>query len=108
MNLNEYQREALKTAVYPNIGNNYIYPALGLAGESGEYCEKIKKVIRDDNGKLDKKRDELIKELGDVMWYVAVSAHELNVSLEDVCKRNNEKLSSRKKRNKIQGSGDNR
>lgn len=46
MDFNEYQKKARKTAIYPNIGKNYIYPALGLGGESGEVLEKIKKLIR--------------------------------------------------------------
>jgi len=109
MNLDEYQREARKTAVYPNIGNNFIYPTLGLCGESGEVAEKIKKIIRDKNGQLTTEtKGKLKKELGDVFWYLANLATELNISLEDIAKENIKKLQSRKDRNKIHGEGDDR
>ena len=50
MNFNDYQQKSRKTALYPNQGNNFIYPTLGLAGEAGEVADKVKKIIRDDNG----------------------------------------------------------
>ena len=85
MNFNEYQKKSRKTARYPNKGNNFIYPTLGLAGESGEVAEKIKKIIRDDNGVVSKdKKQEILKELGDVLWYVAQIATELKLSLDKV------------------------
>ena len=109
MNFNEYQKKSRKTAIYPDAGRNYVYPALGLVGEAGEVAEKIKKVIRDNNGKIDSKMKSAIKkELGDVLWYVAQMASELNLSLDDVAKGNIEKLFSRMKRNKLKGNGDNR
>jgi len=109
MNFKEYQKEALKTAKYPNIGNNFIYPTLGLAGEAGEVSEKIKKVLRDDNGVISEvKRLEIVKELGDVMWYISALCSEIGVTMEDVAKINIAKLNSRRARNKIKGSGDNR
>lgn len=79
MDFNEYQQMALTTAMYPDQGNNLIYPILGLAGETGEICEKI------GNGlETDESRKALAKELGDVLWYVAVTADELDVSLSKV------------------------
>jgi NTP pyrophosphatase (non-canonical NTP hydrolase) len=109
MDFNEYQKESRKTAIYPNQGKNFIYPTLGLAGESGEVADKIKKVIRDKKGKLDKETiEEIEKELGDVLWYLAQLASELGLSFENVAKKNLEKLFSRKERDKIKGSGDNR
>jgi NTP pyrophosphatase (non-canonical NTP hydrolase) len=105
----DYQKKCKKTAVYPQIGKNFVYPVLGLVGETGEVAEKIKKVIRDDGGKLsDEKRQEIAKELGDVMWYMAQLSTELGLKLSDVIKANLEKLSSRKVRGKLHGSGDNR
>jgi len=105
----EYQKLSKKTAIYPNIGNNFIYPTLGLAGEAGEVAEKIKKVLRDREGILDKKvKEDIKKELGDVLWYVSQLATELGFSLDSVASFNIEKLSSRRKRDKIHGSGDNR
>ncbi|OGI16728.1 MAG: hypothetical protein A3J63_05135 [Candidatus Moranbacteria bacterium RIFCSPHIGHO2_02_FULL_40_12b] len=109
MNFEEYQKKSRKTAKYPEADNNFVYPTLGLAGESGEVAEKIKKVIRDKGGKIDDETRELIKkELGDVLWYVAQLATELGLSLDDVASHNIEKLYSRLERDKLNGSGDNR
>jgi NTP pyrophosphatase (non-canonical NTP hydrolase) len=109
MDLNQYQTEALKTAVYPNMGSNFPYPALGLAGEAGEVADKLKKVIRDNDGILtDPVRDAVAKEIGDVMWYVAVLAYELDYDLETIAQNNLAKLASRKERGVLTGSGDNR
>ena len=109
MTFQEYQEQSRKTAIYPDKGNNFIYPVLGLAGEAGEVAEKIKKAIRDDGGKItDLKKTEITKELGDVLWYVAQIATEIGLSLDDVAKTNLEKLFSRLDRGVIQGSGDNR
>ncbi len=109
MDLNKYQKESRKTAVYPSPGKNYIYPTLGLAGEAGEVAGKISKVVRDDKGKISKEvKEDLKKELGDVLWFVAQLSTELKLSLSDVAKANLEKLKSRAKRNKLHGSGDNR
>lgn len=109
MNFNDYQKQAKKTAVYPNKGKNYIYPVLGLAGEAGEVAEKFKKIIRDNDGKIDsEKKAEIEKELGDVLWYISQISTELKINLEDVAKTNIKKLSSRLKRNCIKGDGDNR
>jgi len=106
MNINTYQEEAAKTAIYKD---KLIYPTLGLAGEAGEMANKVKKVLRDNAGELsDEVRKDLIKELGDVMWYCAALANDLNVSLGEVCFVNIEKLKSRQERNQIGGSGDNR
>lgn len=109
MNFEEYQKKSRETAVYPNKGNNFIYPVLGLVGEAGEVAEKIKKVLRDDKGIVDdQKKEEIKKELGDVLWYLAQIATELNLSLDEIVETNLEKLESRKQRNKLHGSGDNR
>ncbi len=109
MDFIEYQKKSRKTAIYPGAGKNYIYPTLGLAGEAGEVAEKIKKAIRDDGGKIsDETKDAVKKELGDVLWYVSQIAAELDLLLDDIAKSNIEKLSSRMKRGKLKGSGDNR
>ena len=109
MNFTEYQNLALSTAIYPMMYKK-VYPALGLCGEAGEVAEKIKKVIRDgvDYGYEEEFKADLTKELGDVLWYVAALASDLDISLNDVAEKNVQKLASRKKRNKIGGSGDNR
>lgn len=104
-----YSEDALATAVYPNKGNNAIYPALGLCGESGEVAEKLKKVIRDKEGVIDDDtRAALKKELGDVLWYVNALSGELGFTLAEVATANIEKLHSRRDRGKIHGEGDNR
>lgn len=109
MNFEEYQKKSRKTALYPDVGSNFVYPTLGLAGEAGEVSEKVKKIIRDDGGEvLPEKKKELAKELGDVLWYVSQLATEFGLSLEDIAKENIEKLYSRLERGKISGSGDNR
>lgn len=109
MTFEEYQIEARKTAIYPNKDNNFIYPTLGLAGEAGEVAEKIKKVLRDNQGIVsEEKKIEITKELGDVLWYVANLSQELGISLEEVVQKNIEKLKSRQQRDELHGSGDNR
>ena len=107
--LNGYQAFAWKTAIYPRKGRNTTYPVLGLCGESGEVAEKVKKAIRDDKGQImNKRRKEIVKELGDVLWYVSAIASELRMSLDEVAKVNMRKLVSRARRGKLHGSGDNR
>lgn len=78
--------------------------ALGLCGEAGEAAEKIKKYFRD--GVLD--NAAVVKELGDVLFYVTALANHLGYDLQIVMDRNVEKLNSRKQRNQLQGSGDDR
>ena len=105
----EYAEKAGVTAVYPNRGDNIVYPVLGLVGESGEVAEKLKKLIRDQNGMVDDAfRDAVERELGDILWYLAAVAHELGLTLDDVAEVNIAKLQSRAERGKIQGSGDDR
>ncbi|MDD3498018.1 MAG: nucleoside triphosphate pyrophosphohydrolase family protein [Candidatus Moranbacteria bacterium] len=109
MDFKEYQEKSRKTALYPDKDNNFIYPTLGLSGEAGEVSEKIKKVIRDKEGKIDEETREMIKkELGDVLWYVAQLATELGLDMDEVAGSNIEKLYSRLERGKIGGSGDDR
>jgi len=108
MNANSYQQWTLSTAIYPGAGtgndSELSYLALGLNGEAGEVADKIKKHLRD--GKLD--IGGIIYELGDVCWYVARLADSLGYSLEDILAINNAKLESRKTRDVLTGSGDER
>jgi NTP pyrophosphatase (non-canonical NTP hydrolase) len=107
MTFEEYQNLAWSTATYPNKGSNYIYPALGLGGESGEVLEKIKKIIRDDGGiPTEEKKLLIAKEMGDVLWYLAALSMELGIRMDYVAEINIEKLTDRKKRGVISGSGD--
>ena len=106
MNINEYQQQASETAIYKD---KLIYPTLGLAGEAGEIANKVKKILRDSSGNLQESvREDLICELGDVLWYVAALATDLKTELSEVANKNIEKLNSRKNRGTIGGSGDNR
>lgn len=107
---NDYQRESRKTALYPDIGGHKIvYPLFGLMGEAGEISEKVKKIFRDKGGVFtDEDKIMIKKELGDVMWYIAQIAYELDIPLEEVATHNIEKLQSRMHRGKIHGDGDNR
>ena len=109
MDFNEYQTKSRKTAGYPAIGHTVIYPTLGLVNEAGEVAGKIKKVFRDKNGQInDETRDALKAELGDVLWYLAQVATELDLTLDEIAEYNITKLYDRLERGKIKGDGDNR
>ncbi len=107
--MNRYQEEAWETAIYPAKGDNLYYPTMGLAGEAGEVCNKIKKIMRDQDGVVSpEQKHEIAKELGDVLWYLATLATELDSHLGCIAEYNLQKLADRKKRNMLGGSGDNR
>jgi len=109
MNLNEYQQLALRTSRPKDAKDELFHLLLSLCGESGEIAEKAKKIVRDhdsDFSKFDTK--DLTKELGDVLWYVAVIANYFDIELDTVGKVNIEKLASRFERGVIGGSGDER
>ena len=122
--MNDYQKRARKTAMYLGVRSQHIvYPALGLAGESGEVCEKVKKWLRGDYIELvdgsarsraahilshNKLSDKLEKELGDVLWYIANLATDLGLDLDDIATENLDKLRDRERRNVLQGDGDDR
>jgi NTP pyrophosphatase (non-canonical NTP hydrolase) len=119
MTFKEYSDLILPLAKYPNVGNNFIYPLLGLAGEAGEAAEKGKKLWRDYgvvglgdelpmSEEMSTLRTGLIKELGDVLWYITAAAREIGSSLEEVAQTNADKLLDRNARGVIGGSGDNR
>lgn len=109
MTFKAYQYEAKQTAIYPNQGNNLDYPTLGLASEVGEIAGHISKLHRDDNGILsDERKGSLIKEIGDVLWFVATLCTELEVDMGELAHTNILKLRDRQKRNVLKGDGDNR
>ncbi len=113
MDFDTYQAESRKKALYPDIGNNFVFPTLGLVGEAGEIAEKVKKLIRDKNTATPETvassdREEIQKELGDVLWYLSQLASEFNLSLNDVAQVNLEKIASRHDRGVVHGDGDNR
>jgi NTP pyrophosphatase (non-canonical NTP hydrolase) len=106
MEFNEYQKAALSTAIYPE---GISYPALGLAGETGEVCEAIKKILRDKQGVVDPlDRIHILKELGDVLWYISAIAKEFDLTLDNIAEYNISKLLDRKKRGVLGGSGNDR
>jgi NTP pyrophosphatase (non-canonical NTP hydrolase) len=106
--LSDYQRLSRSTAKYPRH-EALTYPALGLAGEAGEFADHAKKVIRDDGGEVTpERREAMAKELGDVLWYVAQLASELGLELEQIAHENLDKLRSRMERGVLSGSGDER
>lgn len=109
MRLADYQRDSRATAIYPGVGENLLYPTLGLCGEAGEVAEKVKKMLRDDAGVLtDERRTALGAELGDVLWYVAQVATEAGLELDAVAEANLTKLRSRMDRSALTGDGDER
>lgn len=113
MQLNDYQQQAISTLItdyaYGDITPQLMGCLLGLSDESGEVLGKVKKLLRDKQGKLsDEDKQEIIKELGDVLWYVASVSSLLGSNLDEVASANVEKLASRQARDVLHGSGDNR
>lgn len=110
MTFEEYQKQALTTAL--STGDPFkdlMHWVLGLTGEAGEVAEKLKKIIRDkDSIVSDEDKRELAKEIGDVLWYLAVLSRDLGVPFDDIAGQNLAKLKSRQERGKLQGNGDNR
>jgi NTP pyrophosphatase (non-canonical NTP hydrolase) len=105
---NSYQRTATKTAIYP-AEHKILYPALGLAGEAGEVANKVKKVMRDGvENQADDWKEQIASEIGDVLWYCAALATDLNMQLGMIAALNEKKLRDRFDRGKLNGSGDNR
>ena len=108
MDFNSYQRIAKTTAIYPAT-HKILYPALGLAGEAGEVANKVKKLVRDGTSSLPKEwKEQIGSEIGDVLWYCAVLADDLGISLGKIASENETKLQNRKKKGTISGSGDTR
>lgn len=106
--LDEYQAFVRSTKVYDKE-YKLVYPVLGLVNEAGEVAGKIKKLMRDDNGQLSQERfEDIISELGDVLWYVTAVADDLGVTVSDIFYENFTKLKSRQERGMIKGSGDHR
>jgi len=113
MEFRKYQLECRKTdvgtAAQDCIDPGWLYYVLGIAGESGEFCEKIKKLFRDKNGIIDQEFiDMVIKEVGDILWYQARFLDSFGINFDDVAKINISKLLDRMERGKIHGDGDNR
>jgi NTP pyrophosphatase (non-canonical NTP hydrolase) len=111
VNLVDFQTAALETAIYPGRGEatGLAYAALGLTGEAGEVANKVKKILRDDSGALtDEKAEQIASELGDVLWYAAAVAEEIDYDLAEIAAGVVRKLRDRKERGVLTGSGDKR
>lgn len=115
MKFDDYQREIVKYDfdMPEELGDptapGFMTKVLGLGGEAGEVQEKFKKILRDKNGEMSEQdKKEIVKELGDVLWYVATIARYLDTPLSEVARKQLEKSQSRLERGKLQGSGDNR
>ena len=113
MDFNEYQEDCRHTDVGTSAQDllkpGWMYYVLGIAGETGELFEKIKKLFRDRGGKVDRIfKGMIIKECGDVLWYMARLLDQFDITLEEVAITNSEKCIDRMKRGVIHGNGDNR
>ena len=110
MTFDEYQKQAIVTNLRKDdTFQELMQQVLGLGDEAGEVLAIFKKWIRDneaDIGRLDKKK--VAKELGDILWYIAVVAHDLDISFDEIATMNIEKLRSRHERGMLKGSGDDR
>jgi NTP pyrophosphatase (non-canonical NTP hydrolase) len=105
----DYQRESRHTWNLIHTDHPIVYPTLGLVNEAGELAGKVKKIFRDKGGVVGEEEREALKyELGDVLWYLAQIATELDLSLDEIAQANLSKLASRLERGVIRGDGDNR
>lgn len=111
MDFNEYQNLAARTGHFDKDDFEYqiMYTSMGLAGESGELIEKIKKVIRNDKGVMSEEKRDLIRlEIGDVLWYLSQISRILGISFQDAAEANIRKLEDRVARNVLLSEGDTR
>ncbi len=110
MTFDEYQKRAMTTVL--SSGDDFkdlLHWVLGITGEAGEVAEKLKKIVRDKGGEMtDEDKQEMAKEIGDVLWYLAIFAKDLGFSFDQIAEENLAKLKSRHARGKLGGSGDNR
>ncbi len=119
MTFKEYQAAALKTAIYPRIGNRIVYPTLGLVNEAGEVAGKVKKLFRDgaldpvsgmmiDDEKYFEAEAKIVAELGDVLWYLSQIATDMGIDLGYIARLNLRKLEARSIKGTLRGEGDER
>ena len=110
MTFDEYQKQALATLIsHADPLMHKTIMVLGISGEASEIAEKWKKLLIYREGKItDEDKAELSKEIGDVFWYLTVFAETLGLAMEDIAASNAKKLASRKTRDVLKGSGDNR
>lgn len=130
--MDHYQKLAIRSAIYPGKGTPFglMYVALGLA-EAGEAQNKVKKIFRDDgvlyfgktfhaglNGEIgvnvamkpvsDERRQQIAKELGGLLWYVAATCQEIGYDMSQVAAMNLKELADRAQRGTLSGDGDDR
>jgi len=120
---NTYQTIATKTAIYPGQGTyvGLMYVTMKLGEEAGEFGKQVAKALRDDPINIEclhthrsndllasERRRNVIKELGDILWYVATACNELEIKFEEIAVGNLEKLADRSRRGTLQGDGDDR
>jgi NTP pyrophosphatase (non-canonical NTP hydrolase) len=111
MDLDEYQKRAAETDKTSNDDPMFsrMYLSMGLAGETGEVIEKMKKIVRNEGGVVsDEKKEELKREMGDVLWYLSQLARSLGISFNDVAEANLKKLADRAVRDVLKSEGDSR
>lgn len=107
MNFNDYQTQAKTTNTMTDSNLAPLYFTLGLTGEAGEIAEKVKKIVRNHDGDFSKlDREDMARELGDVLWYLSMLADTFGVSLNEVAEKNLAKLADRKDRGVIRSTGD--
>jgi NTP pyrophosphatase (non-canonical NTP hydrolase) len=107
LTMDDYQRRAKHTSVYVRSDDDLVYPTLGLASEAGEVAGEVKRIIRDDDGRLtESRRAAILTELGDTLWYLSAVASALRASLSEVASDNLRKLQGRHVARTIRGSGD--
>lgn len=114
MQFSDYSTTAISTDLYDKEGQAFdshalLEKVLGLVGESGEVADKVKKILRDQNGVATiENKKEIAKELGDVLWYINAVGMYLGYELDEIAQMNLDKVVSRKERGVTRGSGDNR
>lgn len=99
MRLSQFQRESMNTRMYlAQEQNKIMYPALGLAGEAGEVCDAIKKWMRGGSKQeeFEVLQKKVTEEMGDLLWYMAALATDMNINLDVVAMTNRQKLEERK------------
>lgn len=112
MDFDKYQKKAAESDTYEKCEPSdpgFIEKILGLSGEAGEVTDKFKKILRDKNGVMSAEdKEAIVKELGDVMWYIASISRYMDVPMSEVAEKNIAKLQDRLKRGTVHGEGDNR
>lgn len=109
MDFDEYEKLARRTATFDGKQKEFelLYLTLGVAGEAGEIAEKVKKILRNDNGVItDEKREEIQREIGDVLWYLSQLSRVFGFKFSDAAKANIKKLKDRQERGVLISAGD--